>query len=62
MSQIPYRTGITTVKKLLRKICDILITYNTVIKSVTPANKHIYIDALMQACEDFITEVPNPRP
>lgn len=62
MSNIPYRTGITTVKRLLRKICEILITYNDVIKRVTPADKHVYIDALMKACEDFIIEVPNPRP
>lgn len=62
MTHIPYRTGVTTIKFLLRKVCDLLLRYGDVIRGFTPTDKHVYIAALMQACEDFQTNIPNPRP
>lgn len=59
---VPYRTGLTTIRLLLRKICDLLTTYDQVIKSVLPAPQHVYVDALKQACEDFLENTTNPRP
>lgn len=62
MAHVPYRTGITTIKLLLKKICDLLVKYGPVIKSLIPEPQHVYVDALMQACVDFQDNVDNPRP
>jgi len=62
MSHIPYRTGITTIKLLLEKICSLLVKYEEVINLVVPPAQHVYVEALSQACKDFILNVDNPRP
>jgi len=62
MTHIPYRTGITSVKILLRKICSILTAFKPVMYAVLPEAQHVYVDALEQACNDFILNVSNPRP
>ena len=59
---IPYRTGLTTIRFLLEKVCKLLVTYDRVIKEVLPAPQHVYVDALLQACRDFIDNTDNPRP
>jgi hypothetical protein len=59
---MPYRTGITTIKNLLNKICRILLFFDIPIRQVTSDEQYVYVVALKQACEDFILNVPNPRP
>jgi len=59
---IPYRTGITTIKELLSKICRLLLIYDKALRIVIPQDKWVYVDAIKKACEDFILNVPNPRP
>lgn len=62
MTHIPYRTGITTIKALLKKVCDLLVRYSAIIKQILPPSQHVYVDALLQACTDFQDNVDNPRP
>jgi hypothetical protein len=62
MTHIPYRTGIPTIKLLLERVCSLLVRYEDVIKLITPTEKYVYVEAIMQACKDFILNVPNPRP
>jgi len=62
VSHIPYRTGITSIKLLLRRVCNILVAFKPVMYAVLPTEQHVYIDALEQACNDFILQVSNPRP
>lgn len=54
------RTAIPSVRALLTKVCQLLALYGVVMRAVVPVEKHIYIDALMQACEDFINNIPHP--
>jgi len=62
MSHVPYRTGITTIKLLLEKVCSLLVKYEEIINLVVPPAQHVYVEALSQACKDFILNVDNPRP
>jgi hypothetical protein len=62
MSYLPYRNGITTIKRLLRAICVVLTKYEALIKTIIPDDQHVYVDALKKACDDFILNVTNPRP
>lgn len=57
----PFRTGIPTVLKLLALICGLLTTFNVVIREHLRADLHVYLDALMVACEEFRANIPNPR-
>lgn len=59
---VPYRTGLTTIRLLLRKVCELLLTYDAVIREVLPENQWVYVDALQQACNDFMLNTTNPRP
>lgn len=59
---IPYRTGLTTIRKLLEKICQLLVRYEEVINRVLPPSQHVYVAALRQACNDFLLNTDNPRP
>jgi len=62
MSHIPYRTGITTIMLLLRKICEVIVSYKHIMLQILPEPQHVYVEALEQACNDFILNVSNPRP
>lgn len=57
----PYRTGIPTILQLLRQICRLLTQYGTIIRSVVPTDKIVYVDALEKACHDFVLNVNHPR-
>ena len=57
----PYRTGIPTVLKMLTVICGLLVTFNVIIKGHLRDDLHVYVDGLMEACELFRSNVPNPR-
>lgn len=61
MNDVPYRTGIPTIRLLLEKVCSLITKYRQVIYAVVPPEKHIYVDAVMKACEDFLENVPHPR-
>lgn len=58
----PYRTGITSLKKLAKKTCKLLTLFIPLIKANIPPAQHVYVDALNQACADFVQFVDNPRP
>lgn len=59
---VPYRTGLTSIRLFLTQVCRLLTQYNTVIKGVLPPEQHVYVDALLQACNDFMEFTTNPRP
>lgn len=62
MATIPYRTGLTTIRLLLSRVCRLLVTYEQTIYAVLPPEQHVYIQALNQACNDFLLNTDNPRP
>jgi len=62
MDHIPYRTGITTIMGLLRRVCAVLVAFKHIMLQILPEGQHIYVEALEQACNDFILNVSNPRP
>lgn len=56
----PTRTGIDALRRLAQTACTLLARYNTIIKAILPADRHVYVDALNQACQDFLENVPDP--
>lgn len=54
------RTGLTTLLDLARKICQIIVTFGPVLRSAIPTNQRVYLDALNQACSDFVLNVDPP--
>lgn len=55
------RTGLRTLTQLVVKMCQIFATFSTVLYAVVPADKHVYLDALDQACSDFNANVNTPQ-
>lgn len=62
MAHTPYRTGLTTIRKILTKVCQLLLTYRETIAHVLPPEQIVYVDALEQACNNFLANTDNPRP
>lgn len=62
MAHIPYRTGLTTIRKLLHTACQLLVKYEEIIYAVLPEAQHVYVAAVRQACQDFLLNTDNPRP
>lgn len=59
---VPFRTGLTTIRALLNKICKLSLIYRDVILAVLPVEQHPYFFALETACRDFLDNTTNPRP
>lgn len=57
----PYRTGIPTIINLCKKICQLIVKYDGVVRTFLPSNKIAYWDALNQACKDFVLNVSHPN-
>lgn len=53
------RTGLRTLHRLLRHVCRLFATFSIPLYAVVPADKHVYLDAVRQACDDFVLNV-NP--
>lgn len=53
------RTGLRTIHNLARHLCRIFATLSIPLYAVVPNDKHVYLDALNQACSDFVLNV-NP--
>lgn len=62
MSHIPYRTGTTTILKLLTKVCKLLVAFRPVVALFLTVPQLAAWDGLLEACEVFRNTVPNPRP
>jgi len=62
MSHQPYRTGLTSIRLLLRKVCQLIQKYQVIIFDVLPEGQHTYVTALLTACEAFLENTDNPRP
>lgn len=62
MSHIPYRTGLTSIRILIQQVCRLIQKYQTVIFHVLPEEQHVYVNALLTACENFLQNTDNPRP
>jgi len=60
LSRVPRKRGLPTIHALLKTICRLLTTYMVVIKAILPPEQHVYVDALEQACNDFVLNVSNP--
>lgn len=54
------RTGLRTLYNLVKKVCQIFGRWSALIYQVVPADKHVYLDALSAACDDFVSNVPVP--
>lgn len=54
------RTGLRVLYDTVRKVCGIFARWSTLIYQVVPVNKHVYLDALSTACNDFVSNVPVP--
>jgi len=62
MTYIPYRTGITSIKKFGRIICRLLQAFRPVVAEFLTETELGYWDALLVACTAFEENVSNPRP
>lgn len=58
----PYRTGVPSILKSAQLICRLLAAFTPIIKEFLAEEKHIYVDALNVACQEFVDNVPPPRP
>jgi len=54
------RTGLRVLWNTVRKICQIFARWAPLIYQVVPSQYHVYLDALSQACDDFVANVPVP--
>lgn len=62
MADVPYRTGIPSILKLLTKICALLVAFRPVVGLfLTPPQLSAW-DGLLEACNLFSEVVTNPRP
>lgn len=52
------RTGLRTLHVLLRRVCELTARYGDMILAVLPQQYHVYLLAVMQACDDFVLNVP----
>lgn len=62
MTHIPYRTGISTIRVLLTRVCSLIVRYEPVMEKILPDGQMVYVRAVSKACQDFILNVDNPRP
>jgi len=59
-STTPFRTGVPTIRSLLRIVCRLLTAFSPIIKEHLEESRHVYVDDLVTACDLFIDNVPNP--
>jgi hypothetical protein len=57
----PYRTGIPTILRLLNKICQLMLRYDTVVRTFLTEGQITYWEALQQACDDFVLNIDHPN-
>jgi len=60
-SNTPRRTGADTFRKLLFAVCGLLAVWGPTMKQFLPEDRHVYIDAVNQACSDALANIPNPN-
>lgn len=61
MSHVPYRTGITLLFSLLRKICSVIVKYQDIMREIWGEERMESINLLVSTCE-VVLAFPNPRP
>lgn len=61
MPHVPYRTGITTIFRLMKSLCRIIVEFRNVIREVWTVEQLSTLDELVDLCEVILT-YPNPRP
>lgn len=57
----PYRTGIPTIVALCKKICQLILKYDAVVRTFLTAEQLNYWNALNQACQDFVGNITHPN-
>lgn len=62
MAHWPVRTGLVTLHQLMKKACQIIAKYRPVMVEILTAPQLAKVDALLVACEAFITDVPSHEP
>lgn len=62
MSHWPVRTGLTSLHALLRKACQLIAKYRPVMVEILTVDQLAKVDAVLVACEAFITDVPTHEP
>lgn len=60
-SSTPKRTGVPTLLVLARNTCRLLALFTPTIKAHLEVSRHVYVDALNQACADFVDNIDHPR-
>lgn len=58
----PTRTGLTSLHKLLRKVCQLIAKYRATLETILNASQMEKVDAVLVACEAFIADVPTHEP
>jgi len=51
------KTYLPEAVEIAKRLCFYLIRYGATIKLFLPESKHVYVDALVQACTDFTAAV-----
>lgn len=62
MAHWPVRTGLVTLHVLLRKACQIIAKYRPVMVEILEPSQLAKVDAVLAACEAFISDVPSHEP
>jgi hypothetical protein len=62
MAHWPVRTGLVSLHALLRKACQLIAKYRPVMVEILTPEQLNKVDAVLVACEAFITEVPSHEP
>lgn len=59
-TRVPRKRGLPAIHRLLRKMCQLLLDFKPIILAILPEEQHVYVNALEQACNDFVLNVSNP--
>ena len=62
MANIPYRTGITSIRGACRAVVGWLTAFRPVVALFLPEPQMAKWDALLVAATEFLETVDNPRP
>lgn len=60
LNQVPYRRGLPSILKAVKRILILLAEFITIIEQILPPEQMTYVNALKIACEEFQANVSNP--
>ena len=60
ITRIPVRTGIATVRKMLRALCSMIVRFLPLWNVILSPSQLATVQPLLDACDNFLKEVPVP--